>query len=290
MTGSGLIDSLDHVAVVSRRADALFDAYERMGFVLTPVSRHSGSIRPGEPPVPWGTGNRCAMFRSGYLELLAIIEPDMFCGMFPALLDKYEGLHIMAFGCDDAGAAETRLRDSGVGVQGIVSLQRELETPDGTGLARFSLVRLEPDEAPEARLNVIQHHTPELLWQPHLLSHPNRAVALVELVTCVADPDEAGARYARLLGVDRERRGAARILTLPRGRFVLVAPGDLAAVLPGITAPVVPFVAAFSVATEDLARTRRCLEEGGVGFEEWDGRVMVPREAGCGAVCIFEKT
>ena len=78
-----MIDGLDHVAVVSKNSDSLFGAYEAMGFQLTPVSRPWGSVNPGEKPVPFGTANRCAMLKRGYLELLAIFDPTMPCGPFP---------------------------------------------------------------------------------------------------------------------------------------------------------------------------------------------------------------
>ncbi len=91
-----MITCLDHVAVVSRHADALFGAYERLGFALTPLSMHSGALGPGGPVVPWGTGNRCAMLRAGYLELIAIVDEERPCGIFPELLRRYKGLHIIA--------------------------------------------------------------------------------------------------------------------------------------------------------------------------------------------------
>ncbi len=283
-----MINCLDHIAVVSNRADALFSSYERLGFVLTPLSMHRGSVKPGEPPVPWGTGNRCAMFRAGYLELLAIIDPTIYCGVFPDLLERYEGLHILAFGCDDARAEEARLARSGMEVLGIITLKRELETPDGTGLARFSLVRLAPELSPEGRLNIIQHHTPELLWQPHQLDHANGAQALVELVACVADPEEAARRYEAVLGTPSRRRGPAYSLDLSDGRFMLVSPDDLGAIIPAPHPNVVPSIVSFTVATDRIDHVGDLLASADVAAEQDGHRLIVPAEFGCGAICIFE--
>ncbi len=68
---------LDHLAVVNREMGVLEEAYTRLGFLLTPVSRHSGSLTAGGPVEPMGSGNRCAMFKAGYLELLAIVDASL---------------------------------------------------------------------------------------------------------------------------------------------------------------------------------------------------------------------
>ena len=45
---------------------------------LTPVSMHKGALKPGEPEVPFGTGNRCTVFPNNYLEILAWVEKDKY--------------------------------------------------------------------------------------------------------------------------------------------------------------------------------------------------------------------
>ena len=283
-----MIDRLDHVAVVSPHPDSLFAAYEAMGFQLTPISRHSGSVNPGEKPVPFGNGNRCAMLKRGYLEFLAIFDPTMPCGPFPALVERYEGLHIVAFGCEDPDAVERRWRETGVPVDGVFALERELETQEGTRLARFTLLRPPADHTPEMRFNAIRHETPDYLWQPHLMDHPNRAVSLDAVTVAVADPDEAAARYGRILGIEPTRADQVRRIDLRQGRLDLVAADDIGAAVPGAVAPTLPFVAAFTLSSEDLGASAACLEENAVPFVKEGGRVIVPADAGCGAICVFE--
>ena len=283
-----MIESLDHVAVVSAHPEMLFGTYERLGFHLTPLSMHHGAVNAGEDPIPWGTGNRCAMLRSGYLELLAIIDPTRYCGIFPSLLERYAGLHIIAFGCQDALAEEKRLIDTGVATDGVVTLQRDLETDDGMKRARFSLLRPARSEAAEGRINFIQHHTPDYLWQPSLLDHPNRAVALREVVVCVDDPGEAAERYGRILGISPVRTGRAQQLDMAQGSLVLVSPGDLPTTVPADVPPFVPFIAAFSVATDAPDVTRRHLETGEIPFERENGNLVVPAGEACGTILVFE--
>ena len=283
-----MIESLDHVAVVSPRPDELFGSYERLGFNLTPLSMHQGAVKAGDAPIPWGTGNRCAMFKSGYLELLAIIDPARYCGIFPDLLERYVGLHIIAFGCQDVAREHERLDRTGVETNGVVALQRELETKDGMRRARFSLLRPARSEAAEGRINIIQHHTPEHLWQPHLLDHPNRAVGLREVVVCVEDPEEAADRYSRILGISPVSAEGTQRINMAHGRLVLVAADNLLNILPANVPPTIPFIAAFTVATDAPDATEVLLETGGIPFEKSDGNLVVSADEACGTLLVFE--
>ena len=67
---------LDHAAVGGPPMAALEAAYQRLGFTLTPLARHRGLA----------TGNRCAMLRHGYLELIALVAPEAPAEGFDAIL------------------------------------------------------------------------------------------------------------------------------------------------------------------------------------------------------------
>ena len=62
--------SLDHVAHFVPHMDNAAPALEKLGFTLTPFSAQSHRLEPGGPLVPAGSGNRCVMFRRGYIECL----------------------------------------------------------------------------------------------------------------------------------------------------------------------------------------------------------------------------
>src|SRR5256885_16015969 len=59
---------LDHVAHFVPEMDAAAAALERCGFRLTPFTAQTNRV--DGKPVPAGTGNRCAMLRQGYVEIL----------------------------------------------------------------------------------------------------------------------------------------------------------------------------------------------------------------------------
>src|SRR5947208_9394973 len=191
--------SLDHVGVVAQDPRPLHEAFERLGFTLTPVARQSGRLRADGPIEPWGTGNRCAMLREGYIELLGIYDASLPANGLDRFLARYAGTHILALGIDDEEANLQRLRRAGLNIPGVLHLERAVDDADPAGpRARFA--RLPIPDAPEGRLQLVRHLTPEAIWQERFMRHPNAAVALDAAVLAVADPADTAARLSRLAG------------------------------------------------------------------------------------------
>ena len=285
--GGAVAAGLDHVGVCARGGSALWAAWERLGFALTPVARHSAPASrggaPGGPAEPLATGNRCAMLRHGYVELLAILDPGLPDNGMGARLDRYEGAHILALRVDDADANLARLRRAGLAIPGVAPLERPVDD-EGGPLARFTRIPL-PD-APEGRVQLIRHETPELLWQPRWLDHPNRAAALDCVVLASAEPAASAARLSRLAGLALEPDPAGGYaLPLPRGRVRIVSPGGLADLLPGVTPPALPFIAGIVLRTEDgAAAARRILA--GAAADGPLGLTVPPALAGGAALVL----
>jgi hypothetical protein len=274
--------SLDHVGIAGRSLDALAEAYAALGFTLTPFAQHHA---PGADGVvrPIGTGNRCAMLRQGYLELIAVVDPALPSNTLDRFLARYAGLHIVAFGIDDAEAELARLRAAGIAIPGIAWLERPVETPAGVQTARFA--RLPLPEAPEGRIQLIRHLTPELLWQPPLLEHANHAVSLDEAILAVADPGETAHRLARLAGSEATPAGTGFIVPLGHGRLSVVAAREAEALLPGLAVPCLPFIAGLVIGTDDGAASIARIA-GGRGARVGGGFLVGPRHAG-GTALLF---
>lgn len=270
VVGVGVAARLDHVGVVASDGPALWAAYEqRMGFALTPVSRQAAPRAPGGPAAPLATGNRCAMLHEGrgYVELLAVLDPSRPDNGIGAMLAARggAGMHILALGVEDAGANLARLRRAGLDVPGVVPLERPVEDEHGaTRTARFARLPLPPG-SPEGRVQLIRHDTPDLLWQPRWLGHPNRAVALAATVLAADEPAPSAARLSRLAGLPLEPdpAGGYAMRLGGEGGVVRVVPTEaLGALLPFPVAPPVPGLpwhAAVVVRTEDGAAAARAL-------------------------------
>ncbi len=266
--------SLDHIGLACRDLDVTASLYERLGFTLTPRATHYAPGPLGTPE-PTGTGNRCAMFREGYLELIAQIDPDRPSTTLARMLARHEGLHIIAFSIDDEQAELARLRAAGIAIDGVAWLERPIAIDGKIESARFA--RLPLPDAPEGKLQLIRHLTPELLWRRDLLSHANRVVALEEVVCAAAKPDETLARLEVLTGVPA-RQG---LIALPRGRVRVVGSEPF----PGVSGPTLPWIAGAVLRTEDGGAAIRHLATG-MGRETEQGFLVPPDQAG-GAALLF---
>lgn len=277
---------LDHVALFSPTLESIAFQYEQLGFCLTPLSQHSSPPAPGLEPVKRGTANRCAMLRQGYLELLAVVDPDLDGLGVPEALARYQGVHILAFHTDSPEDTQDRLQAAGFTAT-IAHLERSVQTPEGTGLARFVQVRTPNNAMPEGRVFMLQHPTRELVWQPQYLSHPNTAVALAEIMVAVADLPEASERYARYLDCPAQRSSGRASFALAQGTFTLIERTALEDDYPGIRIPQMPFPAVLVVRVESLGAAQRVLTANGIDFEQRPGRLVVAAPLAGGAVMVF---
>jgi len=280
------IDVLDHAAVIVRDLHLSATAYRRLGFCLTPISQHSGALKSGGEAVQWGCANHCIMFQKSYLELMGVIDPNLYDNKILEFLERYEGIHILAFGCMDCAAAANRLVEEGFGADGIHFLTRSLDTPFGERRAEFNLARLPPEEMPEGRILAIQHLTPQYLWQDRYMTHSNGAIDLDEIIVCVEDPTTVVRRYERYFGKPANEKFNLWRFTLRQGHFVITTPENLRTEF-DINAPTTPHAAAMKIKTQTLNKTRGILEKNNVVYSETRHGLQVSAAEAAGATIIF---
>ena len=188
---------LDHTAFFVPAMDAAADVLERCGFRLTPFTVQTN--REGDATVPSGTGNRCAMLRNGYLEVLAATpSPHGHAALGPTQ------------GTDrrPSGAASRRLHQRRR--DGRAQAARRGRFPDiaarryaPAGWGRLCPFHDRPHRARHdaGRPRTVPHapHRAAGL-DPEMLDHPNGAEALTALWIAADDPAEPAARYARFTG------------------------------------------------------------------------------------------
>ena len=274
---------LDHIGIAVRDLDAAAAGFRRLGFRLTERGYHTlPPETPGGPRPRAGTANHCAMLERGYLELIGISDPD-YGGRLKPDIERYQGVHIVAFGTADAGDTARDLRARGLAIGESRPLERPIEDPDGAQLARFEIVDFPRDLLPEGHFFAIRHLTRELLWKPSLMVHPNGAKSLQALTIAVADPADFRARLGSCLGVPSDEGGG---FTLAAGRVTVVDAAWLAGHLPP-GAPDVPYIAGISVGVADIVRTADLLATSGVPFEPRGSSVWVAPSEACGAFIEF---
>lgn len=260
---------LDHVGVVSHDLQVLAAQYERLGFTLTPLARQAdGRI-----------GNRCAMLKHCYIELLAVVGPNARSTTLERFLARYAGVHILAFAIADEAIELARLQRAGIDAAAASQLERLVDDADPAGVkARFGLIQL-PGQ-PEARINLVRHHTPDALWRAEFLRHANHAATLVEVEIAVAAPIESAARLSRLIGcvvIPDRRSGFDLDLPVGRVRLAEAADGGMA-----------PYVRELTIATGDSnAAINRLLVDRKITHARHDNSVIVPPGAAGGISLRF---
>lgn len=252
---------LDHVAHFVPDIDAAANALAGAGFTLTPFSPQQHRLAPDAPLTPAGSGNRCVMLARGYLEVLTPTADTPVAQRMRAAIGRYVGLHLICFGTAQSGAVHAHLAREGLQPTTPVALERRIGTSEGERTARFTVVRVAPEAMPEGRIQVVEHHTPELLWQTRWLGHANTATGLAASVVCVADPDEAASRFGRFTGTAPRRAGGAWRVATARGDVYLCGAEPLKARF-GLAPPALPWIGLTVLTVADLAAARRHVGSG----------------------------
>lgn len=254
-------DSLwpDHVAHSVTGLDRASDRLRQLGFTLTPRSRQ---LAPGSDGnlAETGMANHCIMLRRGYLEISgALFDGSAAVVGFRQQLNRHVGLHLIAFGSPNPPAQVERLNSVGFSPASPMNYQRMVETEAGEELARFTLATSPRDLMPEARMIMVRHETPHLLWQRRWLDHANGALALEDVVLVVTDPEVSAERLGRFTGVRAERMGSGRSLALTRGELDLLP--EAAARRYFSRVPPLPAIAGYVLRVADASATAAFLSE-----------------------------
>jgi catechol 2,3-dioxygenase-like lactoylglutathione lyase family enzyme len=287
-----------HVGLITHDMDKTIARYEQLGFVFTPLSLPRISLAPGKAPEVFGAGNRTAIFEENYLEVLAHTDISLWNTTTPEQrgpynidlpLARYEGMHVMHFGTDDLAGLHDRLTSQGVECTSIKPFERNVDTPDGQQMMKAEAFSFPPQANPEGLVQIAQHLTPELVLQPRFMKHPNGARLVTESIVCASDPEQYARKYSLYTGYDYKSTGGHFEVGFGgQSRVTVVSPEQVESVVPGSAAPAVPSLVGFTVAVADLGHVRALMEENGMPFREYKGRVIVSAADGCGSAVLFE--
>ena len=283
---------LDHVGVAARDLDAGERAFRRLGFNLTPRSFHRGSRTPGAPIEEWGSGNHCAMLRRGYLEIIGLTDPDKFSSVKP-MLDMYQGAHIVAFQPQSIRHVHAALAARHLAVDDVRELERMTAYgPDGRERRRVAFRNMywTRSHFTEARLQYTEHLTRDVMWQPHLLAHPNGAVGVCGVFLCAPDAAAVAHKLAPMLGIDPQPvRDAEYDLRLASSWVKILTPVAWSNWAPGTALPPLPAPVGLAVEVESLVGTRSYFAQQGIAFREGpEGGIWIdPKDASNTVIYFF---
>src|SRR5271165_242543 len=276
---------LDHVAHFVPAMPPAAEALQRCGFRLTPFTAQTNRIDGTTAPA--GTGNRCAMLRLGYIEILAATEKTPLAQQLEDRLTRHIGIHLAALSSADAAGEHRRLAAAGFPVLPLVDMRRPVATDNGEEDARFTIARIAPGAMPEARIQFLNHHTQHLVWREPYLDHPNGAQALIALWIAAADPAEPAQRFARFAGRAASRDGEVVAIRLNRGYLRFAAPRYLEREFGIVPGPPLPYLAAYEIEVAAPDRAGGIVEAAGVIVRPVAQGVAVNLPPSVGGTVIF---
>jgi len=186
--------AFDHAVIMMReQLDALAPDYAAQGYTLSERSVHN-----------IGSCNQLIVLQDAYIELL---------GWPPGTPPRAEiaasqpGLEALVFRSHDAQATYRRLQAAGYAVNPVQSLTRPARlhdsTVDASAMAHFQTVRFAEQPIPGLRLYFCQHLTPQYVWQPALMAHPNGARRIACIDIAAPDAHDLAARLGQVIGLAR---------------------------------------------------------------------------------------
>lgn len=277
MTGTVL--AIDHLMIHVPDSQDAGDAFEKLGFTVTPKSDLPGLsnrlICFGDTPHARGVCN--------YLELMALEDAEKAPPLMPQLLVPH-GPVSTVLSVDDAHAVAARLSGMGFRVGPVLDLQRDWVLPDGSVITpAFAVTIPELGQAP-IYWNFCLHKTAQHYVREEFVSHSNGALAFDELTAVVSDVEAAAEHYVEHWQAVR----SGPTLALPEGPALHLIdaeearrrfPGDLIAEGLGVRA--------IRVRVRDLVAARKTVEAGGVSTVDQDGGFIVRASDAGGCALIF---
>ncbi len=277
----------DHIGLLAHDLGAAAQALERLGFTVAPASWHRERPAPGVPLAQTGTANRCLMFRRGYVEVLGIVDRQRYSGWITGALSRYQGLHVIGFGCEALERLLAGCEASGRKLL-VRKLTRAVEIAGEERFASFTILFHADTEFPEGRFVTMQHHTRDVLWHPSLLEHPNGARSLSGVTLAVADPHEFAGRVAAWTRAEEMETGEQAVrVDLPGGFIEAMTPRQARAVYGPALADPLPPIIGMTIAVADLTATARWLRQQQASYRDGGEGILVPASACCGSFIHF---
>lgn len=168
---------LDHVGFAGPDLEAMRTEWERLSFRPTlPQALHA--VAEAGEVADLGQRSCHVMLERGYIELTEVREPAAGHHLAPWLA-RGPGLCIIAHGTDDIRAWHAACGDPAMSA--VMTASRHIDYAErGTlrGEAMFRWCMRDPASTPAALECVVEHLTPDLVFQPGVQSHPNSVYAL----------------------------------------------------------------------------------------------------------------
>ena len=198
------------------------------------------------------------MLPEGYIEILAPTLETPHAARTRELMNRYQGIHLVAFGTPDARAEHARLAAHGFAPEPLVNLRRKISR---NRLLKFNVVYSPRDKMPEGRIQYCEQLTPQHLWDAPSLAHKNGVRGLSSVYVVADDPAAVAARWAEYTGTLPFPEKDLVCIRFSRGKILFAAKEDLSRTIDHV--PSAPGIAAIGIAFKDpQSFAKRCKAAG----------------------------
>lgn len=273
------IAGVDHVVVAVHDLDRARDAWQRMGFTVTPRGFHS-----------LGSQNHCIMFGRDYVELLSLPREHPAMQYYADFLARGDGLAAVALATEDAHAAQAELVAAGVAAEAALDFSRPVTLAGGTSNARFRIVQLPPAQTPGCRTFLCEHFTRDLVWRSEYQRHALGATGLAGVAVIVDDPVTGAAAWSKVFGVAPQTIEEGLRVDTGTVPVAIAARWKLGRRLFGVELPLRPrpLAAALFIRVADRETAAKRLHQGGYAPVELpDGSFGLHAAAAGGVSLVF---
>jgi catechol 2,3-dioxygenase-like lactoylglutathione lyase family enzyme len=282
---------IDHIVHAVRDLDAAGEFYRRLGFTVGARNIH-----------PWGTHNRIVQFKTSFIELLEIGEPEKIPPHGPRafsfgafnrdFIAAREGLSMLILNSTDAREDARAFEAAHVSGFDVFDFGREAKKPDGTTVrVAFSLAFARDPASPNLGFAVCQQHFPENFWNPAFQAHANGVTNMPGVVMVAENPSDHHVFLKAFTGISDLHSSSIGIkATTAHGEIEImeaVAFRDQFAVTPEMSAEGLT-LNAMRFAVADMTAAEAVFGKAGIAAERHVGRLVVRPDLAFGATLIFE--
>jgi hypothetical protein len=268
---------IDHLVIAVKDLDRGRETFARLGLTISPPAHH-----------PFGTANAVIQFPNGYVELLAVADRSQIVETTPAdfslaaftrdFLSVAEGLSMMARRSGDADADLRHFAAHGLPHVNRLDFERQATGLDGVGRkVAFSLAVTQEPRLVGAGFFTCQHHNPGNFWQKELQTHAIGASAIDSLVLVVPDPADFHEFLTYFSGQhDMYSSSLGVSFDLGDSRLEVMTPVAFKGFFGEDVGDRLNRFAACRLAVNDLAATRRYLDDAEIPYVRILGNLVIP--------------
>lgn len=194
---------LDHIILLTRRLHDLAGAFERLGFMLTPLGEHGARF---------GTANRCITFDDHYIEILGLQADTPDNAPLRGLFEHSAAISMTSLLSSDIDGTRRDMQSRGIPTPDPIHFAREVgQTAHGPQRIEFAVLLLPPAPGGELPTFFTMHKTPEVLYSPEWRQHPNGAKRLLSAEIEVHDAKRSAGAY-QSVGAPVSSEGGSQVI------------------------------------------------------------------------------